>query len=185
MTILQRVADFVTPLKNRVQFTPDFKELKKSKLHLVFVFDEYQDNLFGSIMFEGCKYLGRGRTVGNIYRLFVNQQGYPEVYKGGLNGTRVIAGDVYAVPTHKLMELDGKYENGTFTERDIIYIYLEDQMIEKTQMLPSVPCFMWLSPTPVQNMGGDVLSLKEYRAKIPCTKHNSILPLVQEYSPLA
>lgn len=179
---MKKAPDFITPLKFRMNCTPDWREMKTKKLIPVFIFSDYQEKMFGSSFFDREVYIGRGRTASATYKMIVNNQGVAEVYHSQVYGNRAIAGDIYLISPKKLMELDTIEKNTVFTDRSKEYIYAEDQ-VYSNGLMPSMLCWMYLCPGPPfkDSAENSFLSIKEYKAEKKISHTSEHLPIVQEY----
>lgn len=178
------MGEFTSALQNRLDYTPDFKEIRKKDNILLFVYDEYRESMYGKDMFKKSGYLGRASTCATIFRMYIWQGKWPVVVKNGLMGTRVIIGDVYVVDAATLMQMDAIYKNGEELFRSREYVYLEDQRA-KANLIPTQEAVMYLrgkNGVDDEQATWDV-SIKETRLKYTRGSANS-LPLVQEYDPL-
>lgn len=133
--------DFVTPTALRTEYTPDFKQFRGKKNILVFVFDDLQETHFGREFFDKDKYLGRGRTVTQSFRLVVKNH-VTYCYGNDYMASKAIEGDIYAVSASRLYDLDYVMENTVKTKRNSRFVYALDQKLEGG-IVPSLDCQMY------------------------------------------
>ena len=136
------MSDFVSPLKNRFRYSPDLFDFSDKKDIILFVFDDYMEHLKGSKLFSSDKYLGRGRTMSNNFRMDIIGD-TPYVTKNNYDCTRIILGDVYAISALSLIRYDAINRNTKETKRTRYFIELLDQRQNK-KFTPTLEAWMYL-----------------------------------------
>lgn len=81
-------------------------------LETVFVYGSLKRGYRNHALMAGCKFLGEGRTAPTFAMIDLGR--YPGVIRGGAT----IAGEVFAVPSHRMGRLDRLEDNGRVYQRE-------------------------------------------------------------------
>lgn len=126
------------------RYTPDFKELKKKDLHLVFLYGRLRMGPKTAEFFKGCPYLGEGHTPADT-TVRLSPTGVPLAFPGNtIVGEKfVVTGDVWALTPVQMLGLDKVLGNGDQLQRKLKYVCCHDQQI-KAGFRPYLHCWMYM-----------------------------------------
>lgn len=139
----------ISELQHRLDYSPDFGELRMYKSIPLFVYDDFKKGHRGNEYFIGrAKYLGRGRTCTNRYRMKLFQkENVPILFddESALSGFTV--GEVYAVTPEVMLDVDQELAQGMCmkrTQRNIFLLDQESPVRSKKNFYPSLKCHVYL-----------------------------------------
>lgn len=139
----------IKELQRRLDFTPDFPELRKYKSIPLFVYDDFKIGHLGNQMFvERAKYLGKGRTATNRYRMkMFEKENIPVLFEDDSQGSGFAMGEVYAIEPEVLLDIDEHVVQGICMQRITRNVFLLDQETpfrSRGNFHPSLKCYMYL-----------------------------------------
>lgn len=119
-------------LERRSRMTPDLDDLLGSEEHLLFVYDNLKFGFLNHKYLSASKYLGRAHSLKKNFQLkqshstAVLLETHMAVAPDSPNYLPIV-GEVYAVSTHTILEIDCLMNNTQLFTREQTYFLLEEQ----------------------------------------------------------
>lgn len=148
------------PIASRIEKTPDFLELKRSKrLHTVFIANQLMKgmNMHNIIENRGL-YLGKANTIRDNISMYYKKGVNTRIFLGNnslIDFKGSVSGELYLFPLHMVTFIDRLMYNSTVTYREEIYVWATQQKHkdQKTNYYPSLKAWCYfIKPNELENM---------------------------------